>query len=180
MAEVEIARFRPRHLRRIVAIERACFPEDPYTRALFRSLYRHAGPLFLVAKVRRRIVAYMITCMEDDWAELVSIAVMPEARRQGVASALLEFTCATLRRAGAAAFELMVREDNAPAIRFYRRHGFRRLGLAPRYYSDGAPGVRMRLSLASQGMEPKNASPRRSIAGNPKPGRSYNSKPSST
>lgn len=146
MAGIEIARFRPRHLRRILEIERACFPEDPYTRAIFRELYRDAGPLFLVAKVRRRVVAYMITCVcEDNTAELVSIAVLPDFRCQGVAAAMLEFACAALR---VPTLDLMVREDNAAAIRFYRRHGFRRLGLVPRYYSDGAPGVRMRLRLS--------------------------------
>jgi ribosomal-protein-alanine N-acetyltransferase len=148
MAGIEIARFRPRHLRRILAIERACFPEDPYTRAIFRELYRDAGPLFLVAKVRRRIVAYMIACVcEDGAAELVSVAVLPDFRRQGVAAAMLEFTCAALRNAGVTALELMVRKDNTAAQRFYLQHGFRRLGLSPRYYGDGAPGVRMRLSL---------------------------------
>ena len=146
----DIARFRPRHLRRILAIERACFPEEPYTRAIFRDLYRHAGPLFLIAKVRRRIVAYMVARVYGETAELVSVAVMPEFRRQGVAGELLTFTCAELRRAGAAAIELMVRDGNAGAIRFYRRFGFRRLGVTPRYYGDGQPGVRMRLALTSR------------------------------
>jgi ribosomal protein S18 acetylase RimI-like enzyme len=38
----------------------------------------------------------------------------------------------------------MVRTDNAAAARFYRRFGFRRLGLEPRYYEDGADAWRMR------------------------------------
>jgi len=114
---------------------------------MFRSLHCQAGPLFMAAKVRRRIVAYMATCVVGDRAEMVSVAVMPEHRRQGVAGALLTRTLRLLRRCGASALDLMVRADNHAALQFYRRSGFRRAGIDPDYYGRSQPGVRMRLAL---------------------------------
>ena len=86
-ASLEIVRFRPRHLERILEIERAAFAAESYTRRIFRELYSECGDLFLVAKVSRRIAGYMATCADAGQAEIVSVAVAPELRRQGIAAA---------------------------------------------------------------------------------------------
>jgi ribosomal-protein-alanine N-acetyltransferase len=146
-ASLEIVRFRPRHLERILEIERAAFAAESYTRRIFRELYSECGDLFLVAKVSRRIAGYMATCADAGQAEIISVAVAPELRRQGIAAALLEYTLRRLRESGARSVELMVRVDNRPAIRFYRGFGFRRVGEVPGYYEDGRTGLRMRRRL---------------------------------
>ncbi len=146
-AAVEIARYRPRHLRRILRIERACFPEEPYTRAIFRELYYECGELFLIGKVRRRIAGYIATRLSEGRAEVISIAVDPAYRCAGLGTAMLEHTLERLAKAGASSVELMVRVDNEAAIRFYRRFGFRRAGRVAGYYEDGHTGLRMRRAL---------------------------------
>ncbi|MGC9972114.1 MAG: ribosomal protein S18-alanine N-acetyltransferase [Bryobacteraceae bacterium] len=143
-APVEIVRFRPRHLARILHIERAAFPEEPYTRAIFRNLYSECGELFLIAKLARRIAGYIATCAGDGRAEVISLAVDPEHRKKGIAAALLEHTLERLRESGVRSVELMVRVDNQEAIRFYRRFGFRRIQEVPGYYENGRAGLRMR------------------------------------
>jgi ribosomal-protein-alanine N-acetyltransferase len=147
-APVEIVRFRPRHLARILEIERATFAEEPYTRAIFRGLYAECGELFLVAKLTRRIAGYIATCARDGRAEVISLAVDPEHRKKGLAAALLEHTLARLRESGVRSVELMVRVDNEEAIRFYRRLGFRRVQEVPNYYENRRAGLRMRRALA--------------------------------
>jgi ribosomal-protein-alanine N-acetyltransferase len=144
---VEIARFRLRHLRRILQIERAAFPESPYTRAVFRTLYSDCCDLFLIAKVSRRIAGYMASRLHPGWAEIVSVAVDPERRREGVGAALLTHTLEQVRQLGVRSVELMVRVDNEDAIRFYRRFGFRRAGVVPAYYETGQAGLHMRRTL---------------------------------
>ena len=62
-----------------------------------------------------------------------NVAVEPDARRHGVASALLEVLC----RFGAAKLAFLtleVRASNAPAIALYEKYGFQRAGLRPKYY----------------------------------------------
>ena len=64
-----------------------------------------------------------------------NIAVQPDARRHGVASALLDVYC----RFGAvnlAFLTLEVRASNAPAIGLYEKYGFQRAGLRPGYYQQ--------------------------------------------
>jgi GNAT superfamily N-acetyltransferase len=76
-------------------------------------------------------------------AELVSIAVEPLARGQGVASQLLENTFQRLRLRGVRRVALTVRVGNRRAEALYRRFGFRRERIVPEYYEDGKDGVRM-------------------------------------
>ena len=62
-----------------------------------------------------------------------NIAVEPDARRHGVASALLDVYC-RFGGANLAFLTLEVRSSNAPAIALYEKHGFQRAGLRPGYY----------------------------------------------
>ena len=69
---------------------------------------------------------------------LVSIAVLKEYRRRGIGSALLD---ATIREAtadgGIVSVYLEVRVSNEPAIRLYRKFGFREVRRIRGYYRDG-------------------------------------------
>ncbi|MGE5568578.1 MAG: ribosomal protein S18-alanine N-acetyltransferase [Rhodospirillales bacterium] len=149
-AVIEIARCHPRHLRRILRIERASFPGEPYTRAIFLELWRECGEFFFIVKIRRRIAGYIATRLRDGHAEVISIAVDPAYRGAGAGAAMLEHTLEHLAAAGARSVELMVREDNEAAIRLYHRFGFRRAGRYAGFYWDGEAGLRMRLALDPQ------------------------------
>jgi ribosomal-protein-alanine N-acetyltransferase len=146
-ARIEIRPFLRRHLPRVLAIENACFARDAYPRELFLELYRDCGRNFFVAKRARRIVGYSVASASRSEAELVSIAVLPEHRRAGVAAALMRHTIARLRRARIRKLLLVVKTGNAAAIGLYRRLGFRHAGRIARYYEDRADGLLMRLRL---------------------------------
>jgi GNAT superfamily N-acetyltransferase len=75
---------------------------------------------------------------------LVYLAVTPEARRAGVGRALVDAFSERMRAAGAAHYDLSVDEDNAPAIAFYERLGFKAIGS---YREFGATHRRYRLTL---------------------------------
>ncbi len=140
---VRIEVFRAGQLRRVLEIEQASFPSDPYPAEVLRDLQGRCGELFLVARLGRRIAGYMVTWAGRGEAEIVSIAVDPALRRQGIGSRLLEESLERVRRAGVRRVHLMVREGSEGAIAFYERHGFRRAGRARGYYADGADAIRM-------------------------------------
>ncbi len=71
-------------------------------------------------------------------AEIQNVAVSAEKRRGGLASALLAVSLQRLAALGAQTVWLEVRESNHAAIAFYERHGFRRAGRRPAYYSSPA------------------------------------------
>ena len=81
-------------------------------------------------------------------AELLTIGVVPQARRRGLATDLLHALLETARGRGAVEIFLEVREDNEVARAFYDREGFERLRLRRGYYDNGrVNGIEMRLAL---------------------------------
>jgi [ribosomal protein S18]-alanine N-acetyltransferase len=120
-------------LPQVIALERRAFP-TPWSLAMFvLELSKPAG-VCIAATQLGRIVGYLICARYDQVWHLMNIAVDPPARRQGIATGLLE---QMLERAGPEhAYTLEVRMSNAPAIALYERFGFRAAGTRPRYYRD--------------------------------------------
>jgi [ribosomal protein S18]-alanine N-acetyltransferase len=135
-----IRHFRERDMDAILRIEHASFGRDAYDRNLFADFYHKCGDLFLVAEGTGRIWGYMLTCARPrsgtQTAQLVSVAVAPEARREGVASALMDSTLRRLRRRRVKRFSLAVKVTNRRALAFYRKYGFQQLRILPQYYED--------------------------------------------
>ncbi|OGR83951.1 MAG: hypothetical protein A2636_04240 [Elusimicrobia bacterium RIFCSPHIGHO2_01_FULL_64_10] len=73
-----------------------------------------------------------------DAAQVVELAVRPESRGMGVGGELLRGLESAARDRGMRAMELEVREDNFPALRLYRRAGFRTVGRRAGFYSGPA------------------------------------------
>jgi [ribosomal protein S18]-alanine N-acetyltransferase len=148
---ISIRPFQPSDMDLILEIEHASFREDAYDRNLFAEFYHKWGDLFLVAEGGGRIWGYMVTCTRtregSRKAQLVSVAVVPEARRSGVASALLTQTLRRLRRLGATRLTLMVKVTNSAALEFYRKRGFQTLRIWRGYYEDGKDGWLMARDL---------------------------------
>ena len=141
---IGIRRMRLSDLDRILEIEQASFGPDAYDRNLFADFRHKCGDLFLVAVRGRRVCGYMLTCTSGrpvpDRAELISVAVDPQRRGQGIASILMDSTLRRLRRRKIARFRLMVKVTNQEAIAFYEKYGFARTRKVKQYYEDGADG----------------------------------------
>jgi len=120
-------------LPQVISIERRAFP-TPWSLAMFVLELSKPSGVCLAAIEERRIVGYLICSRYADVWHLMNIAIDPPARRQGIATALLEEMIA---RAGAeASYTLEVRPSNGSAIALYERFGFRSAGTRRRYYQD--------------------------------------------
>ena len=84
-----------------------------------------------------------------DEAEILTLAVEPRARRQGVARALVNKALAEAHGRGARMVLLEVSVSNAAARALYRRAGFVEVGRRPRYYTDGSDALILRVDLPS-------------------------------
>jgi ribosomal-protein-alanine N-acetyltransferase len=147
---VEIRMFRAGDLERVLSLERTTFAEGPYTKAMFRELFRDCGGLFFVAVRLRRIVGYMVTCADRAEAEIVSIGVDPKCQKMGIGTRLMEHTLAALEKREIQRIELMVRTSNKDGVRFYRRFGFRSAGRVARYYEDRGDAFHMTKILRAE------------------------------
>jgi ribosomal-protein-alanine N-acetyltransferase len=86
-----------------------------------------------------------------DEAEVLTLAVAPPARRQGMAAALLDAVCDEAARRGAHVLHLEVSTANAAARALYARAGFHVSGNRRAYYADGTDALVMSRALAPPG-----------------------------
>jgi ribosomal-protein-alanine N-acetyltransferase len=80
-------------------------------------------------------------------AEILTLAVVPGARRRGLGATLVSAAMVAAVTHGAEAMFLEVAEGNRPALRLYRRLGFAEVGRRRRYYPDGADALVLRRDL---------------------------------
>ncbi len=134
---MEIRSFGPADLDSILAIaaaspEAAAWRRDAYETMLHSP---HHGACRL-AELSGCVVGFICFRVVADEAEVLNLAVLPPARRQGVASRLLGEALRETAQQGARRVFLEVRDTNQPAMLFYARHGFRVASRRRGYYSD--------------------------------------------
>lgn len=122
------------HLPQVAALEQVCFPADPWSGELFQAALDNPSTAVLLAEgADGAIWGYAVLSVILDEGNLDNIAVAPEARRQGVADALLGVLTG-FGREHLSALMLEVRASNAPAIALYEKHGFAAVGRRKNYY----------------------------------------------
>ncbi len=137
----------PTDLRAVSLIEDDSFPA-PYPPELFEKLLQEHGDSFFIAEEGSgKTVGYCLATRDGRFAHLISIAVLREHRRKGVAGALLQQLLKYLPRHGVDELWLEVNTGNKEAIGLYTKFGFLKIMILENYYSDGASAVRMRLGL---------------------------------
>ncbi len=136
---------------RIAALESDCQGDDAWSENLVREGVTGGLPTirYLVAEQDGRIDGYAVASYAGDIAELQRIGVTEQARRTGLATALLDEVVAEAPATGANRMLLEVREDNRGALAFYAARGFIEIDSRPRYYRDGATAVVLRLPLVA-------------------------------
>ena len=133
MRNFEITRMTAADVADVAALEAVCF-SDPWSEASVASELDNPLSLWLVARDAAGLLGYAGSQSVPDESDMMNLAVRPDARRQGVAQALLQALEAALRENGIHSLTLEVRAGNAPAIRLYTQAGFRQVGLRKNYY----------------------------------------------
>ena len=108
---------------------------DPWTRQAFEAALKERYARFRVARsMEGAVVGYLIAWFIVDEGEIANLAVVPTARRRGVARALLEAIISEARESRVARLFLEVRDSNVAARALYASMGFRPIARRPRYY----------------------------------------------
>lgn len=131
-----IRKFRPDDSVALAKILHSSAEASQWPPESYQQLTRLPGSVALVCEADGRVSGFLIARQVLDEAEVLNVAVLPEARRKGQASALLAAACEQLRRSGVLRVFLEVRASNQPAIAFYRKHGFNESGRRKAYYRD--------------------------------------------
>jgi ribosomal-protein-alanine N-acetyltransferase len=143
----KLRKFRPDDLQSVMRINRACLPEN-YMDFFFMDLHQRFPEAFIVAEEDGKIVGYIMCRIEVGLGSfslgglirkghVVSIAVLPQGRRKGVAKALMTAAMEGMRHYKAKLCYLEVRVTNEPGVALYKKLCFEVSRTINGYYSDG-------------------------------------------
>ena len=135
MRPVRISPLEERHIGGIVEVERLCQPA-PWSETSFRKEIQHPGGIFLVAEEGGRIVGYCACWVIVDEAHIITVAVHPDCRRDGLGTKLVVETLLHAQERGAKCATLEARVSNEAAIALYSKLGFVHCGVRPLYYPN--------------------------------------------
>jgi len=99
-------------------------------------LLAQPGVFGLLALVGETPMGFILCRVAADEAEVLTIAVLPESRRRGLARALLAEARHRAAAQGAMRLLLEVSVQNAPALALYRGAGFAEVGRRRGYYAE--------------------------------------------
>lgn len=121
------------HIPQIAKLEQACFSTPWSERMLEDALFDPQASFIVAEDEEGHILGYAGLHAILDEGYIDNVAVEPDARKHGVASALLDVFC-RFGAANLAFLSLEVRASNAPAIGLYEKYGFQKAGMRPGYY----------------------------------------------
>jgi len=137
-------------LQAICLIEDDSF-SDPYPSYLLKRLLDDTRNNFVVAEnVSGALVGYSVSSIEGRLAHLISIAVLTEGRRKGVATVLLKNLIKGLEARQVEELWLEVKQGNKEAIKLYEKFHFATMMVLENYYLDGSAALRMRMTFKKQ------------------------------
>ncbi len=139
-----IARAGLAHAAALAAIHGAAFPPGERWGRDAMALQMELPGVFALIDPRGGMIMARIAA---DEAEILTLAVMPEQRRLGLARGLLAEAAVVAENCGAVALFLEAALRNTAARGLYEAAGFVVVGQRRRYYADGDDALVMRLGL---------------------------------
>lgn len=137
---------RPMHIRPMTADDLdgvLLLEETSFSDAWSRELYQHELNDNKLSRYRvvvpadsNEVIAQGGWMLFGDEAHILTIAVRPEFRGQGIGRWLLLYLIDEARREGCGSIVLEVRPSNEAALRLYEKLGFVLIGRRKRYYPD--------------------------------------------
>lgn len=127
-------------LNKLAELHKQCFPHKPWGANDFAEL-KKSGCEIIASD--NGFIVWRTVC---DEAELITIGVAPDARRGGIAAAMLGIMAHELKKAGIKKIFLEVAATNTPARTLYEKNGFKTVGTRPKYY-DGVDAILMARDL---------------------------------
>jgi len=121
-------------IKQIAQLEKICFSQ-PWSMESLLEAHKN-GTRFLVAVSDKKVLGYVgISCIIDE-GYITNVAVFPEYRKRGVASAILNAVSNLAKQLNLSFVSLEVRVSNNAAISLYEKLGFKIEGKRPRFYRE--------------------------------------------
>ncbi len=142
----------------VIEINLKTLPEH-YSDYFYEELLKDVPEAFLIAELEGKVIGYILCKIEHGFSNfkrlgfvkkghLVSVAVLPEKRRGGLGTALVEEAIKGINLRSCHEFYLEVRCSNTDAVRMYEKLEFTATSRQKSYYRDGEDAYIMGIELA--------------------------------
>ena len=121
-------------------LHQKCFPNKPWSADDFRDLKKSGCEIIMSEN------GFIVYRTAADEAEIITIGVNPEMRRNGIASAMIGIIEKNIKNQGVKKIFLEVASTNKPARKLYENAGYKTVGVRPKYY-DGTDAILMAKDL---------------------------------
>ena len=132
----------------LTSLERTLFPDYPWSQAQFKEEIAGIGTSreFLLALNDGSVIGYagIMVVAAGVPADLLTIAVLPDFRGQGIAQSMLAALESWAQEKGATEVILEVDTKNEGAIRLYEFAGYEKISIRANYYALGVDALVMR------------------------------------
>jgi ribosomal-protein-alanine N-acetyltransferase len=162
--EIRLRDYRAEDQEELVRIDRSCFPPGiAYSREELLHYLKHPGSFAVVASREargapgegaggERVLGFIVAQkLRSGAGHVITIDVLPEARRKKLGSRLMREAEKRLRAAACITVQLEVAVDNHAALCFYKRHGYFVLKTIPRYYQGTVDALLLGKNLERAG-----------------------------
>jgi ribosomal-protein-alanine N-acetyltransferase len=138
----------PLHATALSAIHARAFPSDEcWDERIIAGQLSQPGVFGLLDQRGGMLLARLAA----DEAEVLTVAVVPERRQQGVGGALMQAALEEARLRGAVRLFLEVSTRNPAARGLYQQLGFAQVGRRTGYYADGSDALVLSKELRARG-----------------------------
>ena len=128
---MKITKMTEKHAASLAELDKICF-SVPWSENSFREETENPLAKYYVAEEDGKLIGYLgVWCVQDE-GQITNIAVLPEYRRKGIASRLLEHMMNECE--GLCRLVLEVRERNSGALALYEKYGFQKVGMRKNFY----------------------------------------------
>ena len=140
--------YEPREFAALHKLDQACFPPGiSYSKMMLRYFLELPSAECLVAAEDARIAGFILTKENPPLGHIVTLDITEAYRRKGVGTMLLTESERNLAFRGVRTILLETAIDNAAAIAFWQRHGYRIEATLQRYYLGRLDAYEMRKIL---------------------------------
>lgn len=139
----DIVKMQKQHLSKVMQISQKEFSKTSWSRQQFEN----EMPYSYVCLIENLVVGFLCLQITTDEMTILNIAVCEKFKRQGIATAFLEFAKKMAKQNNLLNIFLEVDKKNEPALNFYQKQGFEFLRIRKAYYKNGADCIEMKLSV---------------------------------
>lgn len=134
-AEVSVRKMKFEEAATVAEMEHQIFPDAWSERSVLDTL-KNGQTICLTVEKAGSVLGYLFAYMAADEADIARIAVVKEARKQGIGKALMDELKKLSKERGIHKLFLDVRRSNHTARTFYTKQGFVEDGVRPGFYTN--------------------------------------------